>query len=67
MNKVVQLSDVIAYCECPLKYYFSKDRKIVGATLDDRLLITSALRDTFIKYLHMIGSGRTSHGTRTRG
>lgn len=45
------------YTSCPLKYRLAKESDDIKSH-DAKHVITAALRDTYLKHLHMVGAGR---------
>jgi len=59
MYSIYKLSDLALYMECPLKWHYKTENSINDIYLSDsRMIVSSALRDTYIKHFQMVGSRR---------
>jgi len=55
MVNVYNLSDLILYAACPAKYKYYKDSNVkLYYDLDDRTIVSSALKDTYIYYFQKL-------------
>lgn len=60
MNNTYELTDLILYAECPLKVKFKLNKKLkLPEYADDRRLISTALRDSYIYYFQRMGLNST--------